>query len=79
MLSILTAYSEKNKFVDTINSQIEDDIAVYRIQSNTLLSRMLADNSVSDDSSIKYCNVFKVSKQNNLSSDTTVYFQYYEN
>ena len=64
MLAILTAYSEKNKFVDAINHQIDVDISSTNTSRYTLINKMLADNEIADDGSINFYNISNLSSGN---------------
>ncbi len=54
MLAILRTYQEKDKFLETINEQIDNDIGVAKGSRVTLLSKIIEDNMPSSDSEINY-------------------------
>jgi len=54
MLAILHTYSEKNKYIEAINDQIDNDISKSKETRLTLLYKIINDNSISDDSKISY-------------------------
>ena len=57
MLAILSAYSEKNKFIDAINSQIDEDISESKDTKYTLLNKILMDNTAIEDTSLRYYDI----------------------
>lgn len=46
MLSIITSYSDKNKYLNTINDKINMDISTSKNNKNMLINKMLEDNTV---------------------------------
>ena len=57
MLAILRTYTEKDKFLQTINDQIDQDISVAKGSRTTIINKLLEDNGVMSDAGIFY---FKV-------------------
>jgi len=64
MLAILRTYTEKNKFLQAINDQINRDIGIAKGSRVTIINRLLEDNMPNSDLEINY---FKISNsiQNN--------------
>ena len=54
MLAILRTYTEKDKFLQAINDQIDSDIGSVKVSRVTVINRLLDDNMPSSDSNIKY-------------------------
>ncbi len=54
MLAILNTYSEKNKFLEAIDEKINSDISSSKETKNTLLNKLLLDNSPVLDTDIKF-------------------------
>ena len=57
MLAILRTYTEKNKFLQAINDQINNDIGVAKGSRVTVINRILEDNMPSSDISIRYFDI----------------------
>ena len=57
MLAILRTYSEKNKYLQAINEQIDSDIGVAKSNRVTVINRLLEDNMPVSDANVQY---FKV-------------------
>ena len=68
MLAILRTYTEKNKFLDAINEQINNDIGVAKGSRVTVINRLLEDNMPNADFGIRYFNISnnEVGNGNNL-------------
>lgn len=64
MLAILRTYTEKDKFLQAINEQIDNDIGVAKGARVTVISRLLEDNMPSSDSHIHYYKISNSSKGN---------------
>lgn len=54
MLAILRTYTEKDKFLQAINDQIDSDIGSVKVSRVTVINRLLDDNMPSSDANIKY-------------------------
>ena len=57
MLAILRTYTEKDKFLQAINDQIDNDIGVAKGSRVTLINRLLEDNMPSSDGNINYARI----------------------
>lgn len=54
MLAILRTYTEKDKFLQAINDQIDNDIGVAKGSRITIINRLLEDNMPNSDGNISY-------------------------
>ena len=54
MLAILRTYTEKDKFLQAINDQIDNDIGVAKGSRITVINRLLEDNMPNSDGNISY-------------------------
>ena len=80
MVSILNSYTEKDTFLETINSQIEDDITNNTKVRNTLISAILRDNTpqAMEDStnySKRYISIIDISNAAHTNGEGLIYTQ----
>lgn len=54
MLAIIRTYSEKDKYLQAISDQIDNDIGVAKGSRSTVMNKILEDNMPSSDYSLKY-------------------------
>ena len=80
MVSILNSYTEKDTFLETINSQIEDDITNNTRVRNTLISSILRDNTpqaMEDSTNMnkRYISIIDISNAAHTNGEGLIYTQ----
>ena len=78
MVSILNSYTEKDTFLETINSQIEDDITNNTRVRNTLISSILRDNTpqaMEDSTNVnkRYISIIDISNAAHTNGEGLIY------